>query len=100
LRPVSLRPVRPEGVQSERVFPEKWPVTKLPKKNISPPMLFYGRSFTVANIKIFMIEPFTESITFTEVIIFTEEIIFMEMKNFVEAFLNKFFRFTRDIAQA
>jgi hypothetical protein len=42
LTPVSLKPVWPEGVQSERIFPKKWPVAKLPKKNISPLMLSLG----------------------------------------------------------
>jgi hypothetical protein len=41
--------------------------------------------------------------TFTEVIAFTEVTTFAEVTNFtdfLEAYLNKFFRFTRDIAQA
>ncbi len=32
LRPVSLEPVWPEGVQREKFFHEKWPVAELPKK--------------------------------------------------------------------
>jgi hypothetical protein len=35
-RPVSLEPVWPEGVQREKVFSEKWPVAKLPKKKVKP----------------------------------------------------------------
>jgi hypothetical protein len=32
-------------VQGGRIFPEKWPVAKFLEENISPIMLFYGRSF-------------------------------------------------------
>ncbi len=44
LRPVSLEPVWPEGVQREKIFPEKWPVAELPKKKVLPLMLFYGKN--------------------------------------------------------
>jgi hypothetical protein len=45
MRPVSLEPVGPEGVQREKNFPEKWPVAKLPNKNIMPIMLFNGKIY-------------------------------------------------------
>jgi hypothetical protein len=43
LRLVSLEPVWPEGVQSEKNFPEKWPVVELQKKKVTPLMLFNGK---------------------------------------------------------
>ncbi len=32
MRPISLKPVRPEGMQYEQNFPEKWPVAELTNK--------------------------------------------------------------------
>jgi hypothetical protein len=46
IRPVSLEPVGPEGVQREKIFPEKWPVVKLPNKYLMPLLLFYGKIFS------------------------------------------------------
>ncbi len=57
-------------------------------------MLFYGKIFSNDDIdyyKGFLSDHFTEVTTFTEVTAFTD---------FLEVLLNKFFRFTRDIAQA
>jgi hypothetical protein len=51
-------------------------------------MLFYGKIFSndaIDYYKDFLSDHFTEVTTFTD---------------FLEVFLNKFFRFTRDIAQA
>ncbi len=56
-------------------------------------MLFYGKVFSNdANryYKDFLRDHFTEVTSFTEVTTFTD---------FLEAVLNKFFRFTRDISQ-
>jgi hypothetical protein len=43
MRLVSLEPIGPEGVQREKNFPSKWPVAKLPNKNIMPLMLLNGK---------------------------------------------------------
>ncbi len=45
MRPVSLEPVWPEGVSSEKIFLEKWPVAKLSNKNVMSLMLFYGKFY-------------------------------------------------------
>jgi hypothetical protein len=62
-------------------------------------MLFYGKIFSNdANryYKDFLRDHFTEVTSFTEATIFTEVTTFTD---FLEAVLNKFFRFTRDISQ-
>jgi hypothetical protein len=43
MRPLSLEPEGPDGVQSGQNFTEKWPVAKLPKIKVMPLMLFYGK---------------------------------------------------------
>jgi hypothetical protein len=40
MRPVSLEPVWPGGVPLGEIFFEKWPVAELPKKKVTPLMLF------------------------------------------------------------
>ncbi len=45
LRPVSLEPESPQVETFENEFPEKRPVVKLPKSNVTPLMLFYGKIF-------------------------------------------------------
>jgi hypothetical protein len=44
MRPVSLEPEGPDGVQREQNFTEKWPVAELPKIEFTPLMLFYGKN--------------------------------------------------------
>ncbi len=44
LRPVSLEPLWPKVETFEKNFLEKWPVAKLPQSNVTPLMLFYGKS--------------------------------------------------------
>ncbi len=45
MRPVSLEPVEPEGVQCEKNFPEKWPVAKLPNKKYYATNAFLWEDF-------------------------------------------------------
>ncbi len=45
IRPVSLEPAWLEGGPLRNNFPSKWPVAKLPNKNVMPLMLFYGKIF-------------------------------------------------------
>jgi hypothetical protein len=42
---VSLKQVGPEDVEHEKIFPEKWPVTKWQNKNFMPLMIFYGKIY-------------------------------------------------------
>jgi hypothetical protein len=44
LKPVPLEPAWPEPAILGKNFPEKWPVAKLPKKNVMLLMLFYGKN--------------------------------------------------------
>jgi len=44
LRSVSSELSWPEVETFQKNFPQKWPLTELPKSNVTSPMLFYGKS--------------------------------------------------------
>jgi hypothetical protein len=47
LRPVSLEPASSEPNILGKDFPEKWPLAKLPKKNVMQLMLFYAKNIVL-----------------------------------------------------
>jgi hypothetical protein len=45
LRPISVEPVRHEGVQSEKKYPEKWPVADLLRKIFATHAFLWGKYY-------------------------------------------------------